>query len=66
MLYNESAEDVNLAEKIKNKTARIGMISVGHLGFPLALAFTKAGSNMLGLDVQQERVDWVNKGQCYT
>jgi UDP-N-acetyl-D-mannosaminuronate dehydrogenase len=65
MLYNGSAEDVELVEKIKNKVAGIGMIGVGHVGLPPALVFAKAGSNMLGLDVQQERVDGVNKGQSY-
>jgi len=41
------------------------IIGLGYVGLPLALAFAESGSKVLGIDVQQKRVDWVNKGQSY-
>jgi len=35
------------------------------VGLPLAVAFAQAGSKVLGFDIQQKRVDLVNKGQSY-
>jgi UDP-N-acetyl-D-glucosamine dehydrogenase len=50
--------------KITNKTV-VCIIGLGYVGLPLALAFAKAGLKVLGVDIQQRRVDWVNKGQSY-
>jgi UDP-N-acetyl-D-glucosamine dehydrogenase len=54
-----------LEEKIRNKSARIGIIGLGYVGLPLAVAFAVAGFKVLGVDIQQRRVDWVNKGQSH-
>jgi len=32
-----------LEEKIKNRTARVGIIGLGYVGLPLAMEFAKAG-----------------------
>jgi UDP-N-acetyl-D-glucosamine dehydrogenase len=50
--------------KITDKTV-VCIIGLGYVGLPLALAFAKAGLKVLGVDVQQRRVDWINKGQSY-
>jgi UDP-N-acetyl-D-glucosamine dehydrogenase len=55
----------NLERKLKNKTARVGIVGLGYVGLPLALAFAEAGFRVLGFDVQQKRVDLVNKGKSY-
>jgi UDP-N-acetyl-D-glucosamine dehydrogenase len=57
---------LGLIEKIVAKTAKIGIIELGYVGLALVVALAKAGLRMLGIDVQQERVDWVIKGQSYT
>lgn len=54
-----------LERKLKNKTAVIGIVGLGYVGLPLAVAFADAGLNVLGFDNQQKRVDLVNKGQSY-
>ena len=54
-----------LEHKIENKTAKVGIVGLGYVGLPLALAFSEAGFEVLGFDVQQQRVDLVNKGQSY-
>jgi len=54
-----------LEEKIKNKTAKLGIVGLGYVGIPLAVAFAEAGFRVLGFDVQQKRVDLVNEGKSY-
>jgi UDP-N-acetyl-D-glucosamine dehydrogenase len=50
--------------KITDKTV-VCIIGLGYVGLPLALAFAKAGLKVLGVDIQQRRVDLVNKGRSY-
>jgi len=56
---------VDLEHKLKNKTAAVGVVGLGYVGLPLAIAFAQAGFKVLGFDIQQKRVDLVNKGQSY-
>ncbi len=54
---------LELERKLKEKTAVIGIVGLGYVGLPLAVAFSEAGFKDLGFDTQQKRVDSVNKGQ---
>jgi len=56
---------MELLGKIKGKAAKIGIIGLGYVGLPLAVAFAEAAFRVLGFDIQQNRVDLVNKGQSY-
>jgi UDP-N-acetyl-D-glucosamine dehydrogenase len=56
---------LKLQEKISNKSARIGIVGLGYVGLPLALAFSETGFKVLGVDIQQKRVEMVNQGQSY-
>ena len=56
---------MRLEEKIKSKSARVGIVGLGYVGLPLAVAFAEAGFKVLGFDVQQKRVDLVNQGNSY-
>ncbi len=55
----------DLEQKLRNKTAVIGVVGLGYVGLPLAVAFSQTGFKVLGFDMQQKRVDSVNKGQSY-
>ena len=55
----------NLEQKLRKRKAVVGIVGLGYVGLPLALAFSKAGFQVLGFDIQQKRVDWVNKGHSY-
>jgi UDP-N-acetyl-D-glucosamine dehydrogenase len=55
----------NLEQKLRRKTAVIGVVGLGYVGLPLALAFSKEGFKVLGFDIQQKRVDLINRGQSY-
>ena len=54
-----------LEKKIRDKSAKVGIVGLGYVGLPLAVAFSQAGFKVLGFDSQQKRVDLVNKGQSY-
>lgn len=54
-----------LLQKIKDKTAVLGVIGLGYVGLPLAVEKAKMGYTTIGFDVQDEKVDMVNKGQNY-
>ncbi len=56
---------LKLEEKIRDKSATIGIVGLGYVGLPLAVAFSEAGFKVLGVDVQRKRVDAVNQGQSY-
>ena len=54
-----------LEGKIKDKSAIIGIIGIGYVGLPLAVAFAMAGFKVLGFDIRQKNVDSVNRGKSY-
>jgi nucleotide sugar dehydrogenase len=54
-----------LSGRIAARTAVVGVVGLGYVGLPLAVEFAKAGFNVIGIDVQQSKVDQVNKGESY-
>lgn len=54
-----------LKEKLKSKTATLGVVGLGYVGLPLAVEKAKAGFNVIGFDVQSSKVDMVNAGHNY-
>ncbi len=43
----------------------IGVIGLGYVGLPLALAFSKSGTKVIGVDVSSERVSSLREGSSY-
>ena len=54
-----------LDKKIKDKTAKIGVIGLGYVGLPLAVEFVKAGYDVLGIDVDEVKIKAINSGKNY-
>jgi UDP-N-acetyl-D-glucosamine dehydrogenase len=54
-----------LLSRINDKTALIGIVGLGYVGLPLALRFIEAGFHVLGFDVDQKKVDFINDGKTY-
>ncbi len=54
-----------LKDALKNKSATIGIVGLGYVGLPLAIAFAQANFKVVGFDVQAKKVDAVNKGNSY-
>lgn len=54
-----------LSTKINKGDALIGIIGLGYVGLPLALAFTGNKFNVLGFDIDAKKIKALEKGQCY-
>ena len=54
-----------LAEKIRNKTARVGVVGLGYVGLPLAVEYAQAGFLVTGIDLNVKKCDMVNAGESY-
>jgi UDP-N-acetyl-D-glucosamine dehydrogenase len=54
-----------LKDKIAARTANVGIVGLGYVGLPLAIEFAKAGFTVTGIDLQQSRVDRLNRGESY-
>src|SRR5262245_4938948 len=54
-----------LEERIRNRTAAVGIIGLGYVGLPLAVEFAKAGFRVTGIDVNDTKVERVNRGDSY-
>lgn len=55
----------SLKEKLKNKTAVLGVVGLGYVGLPLAVEKAKAGFKVRGFDLQENKVEMVNRGENY-
>jgi UDP-N-acetyl-D-glucosamine dehydrogenase len=56
---------MNLKNKIENREAQVGVIGLGYVGLPLAMEFVRAGFQVTGIDVDQEKVKKLNRGENY-
>jgi UDP-N-acetyl-D-glucosamine dehydrogenase len=54
-----------LEEKIRNRTARVGIVGLGYVGLPLAVEFARAGFHVTGIDLSEEKARRVNAGESY-
>jgi len=54
-----------LMAKIKDRTARIGVIGLGYVGLPLATTFGQAGYSVLGVDIDQHKLAALARGESY-
>ena len=55
----------DLLKKLERKEARVGVIGLGYVGLPLAVAFSSAGYRVTGLDVDEAKVAKIQSGQSY-
>ncbi|MBN1935502.1 MAG: nucleotide sugar dehydrogenase [Anaerolineae bacterium] len=54
-----------LETKIADKTARVCVIGLGYVGLPLATGFARCGYDTVGLDVDERKIDTLNRGASY-
>ncbi len=55
----------SLSEKISARTLHVGVVGLGYVGLPLATTFAEAGFHVIGIDVDQQKVDRANTGKSY-
>jgi UDP-N-acetyl-D-glucosamine dehydrogenase len=54
-----------LLDRIKNRTAKVGVVGRGYVGLPLAVEFAKAGFHVVGYDVSERVVNALNAGRSH-
>jgi UDP-N-acetyl-D-glucosamine dehydrogenase len=52
-------------DRIRTREARLGTVGLGYAGLPLAMAFAEAGFNVVGIDLNEERVRAVEERRSY-
>jgi len=58
-------ESSAFSSKVQSKTAQVGVIGLGYVGLPLGLLFARNGFATTGFDIDQAKVDMLEKGQSY-
>ena len=54
-----------LKKKIRDRSAKVGVVGLGYVGLPLALEMARAGFEVTGIDLVRDRVDSINSGISY-
>ena len=54
-----------IVERIGRRELKVGVLGLGYVGLPLALAFAEGGFRVLGFDVDSNKVAELNSGRSY-
>jgi len=54
-----------LIKRLNVKQSVIGIVGLGYVGLPLMLRYQEVGYRVLGLDIDQTKVERLNKGETY-
>lgn len=56
---------MSIIDKIKNKTAIVGIVGLGYVGIPLVISFCDAGFEVIGFDIDEEKINMLSRGETY-
>jgi UDP-N-acetyl-D-glucosamine dehydrogenase len=54
-----------LKQRLLERKAVIGIIGLGYVGLPMAVALAQKGYSVIGIDINRERVDTLKRGHSY-
>jgi UDP-N-acetyl-D-glucosamine dehydrogenase len=54
-----------LIEKLRNRSAHVGVVGLGYVGLPLAVEYARAGFKVTGFDVVASTVESLNQGRSH-
>ena len=57
--------ETRLIERINNKSSIIGVLGLGYVGLPLVMRYAEIGYKVVGIDIDQKKVDMLNQGVSY-
>ncbi len=55
----------HLRDRIRDNTVIVGILGLGYVGLPLAVAFAKKGIRIIGFEKDMKKVEAVNSGTNY-
>lgn len=53
---------MKLYEQIINKQEKLSLVGLGYVGMPIAVAFARKGLNVIGFDLNKNKIDLYNRG----
>jgi UDP-N-acetyl-D-glucosamine dehydrogenase len=56
---------MDLLKKIESHQAKIGIVGLGYVGLPLLMEFVEQNFSTLGFDIDDKKVNKLNKGESY-
>ncbi|MFA8343476.1 MAG: nucleotide sugar dehydrogenase [Rhodothermaceae bacterium] len=56
---------MELLKKIEDNSAIIGVVGLGYVGLPLALEYALKGFKVIGFDVDQAKIPFIERGESY-
>jgi len=54
-----------LADRIEKSVATVAVIGMGYVGFPLARALHEAGYRVIGFDIDDRKIEMMQRGESY-
>jgi UDP-N-acetyl-D-glucosamine dehydrogenase len=55
----------SLLQRLDNKSATIAVVGLGYVGLPIVIRYTEIGFRVLGIDIDQVKVDRLNASASY-
>lgn len=55
----------DLARRLRDKRARVGVVGLGYVGLPVLLAAVRVGFEGVGVDLDEARVEALREGRSY-
>ncbi len=62
---NQPAPVAEIENRLANRTAKVAIVGLGYVGLPLACRFAKAGFRTIAFDVDQSKIDQLNRSESY-
>ena len=64
-MSDTSTPHTALLERIRNRSARVGVIGLGYVGLPLAMTAARAGFPVTGFDIDPSKIVSIDAGKSY-
>ena len=55
----------NFIQSIQNRKSVIGVVGMGYVGLPLVLEFCEKGFNVIGYDIDEDKINALKVGESY-
>jgi UDP-N-acetyl-D-glucosamine dehydrogenase len=60
-----SSAEKTFDDRVATRELALGIVGLGYAGLPLAMTFAETGFNVLGIDIDEQRVQAIRQGSSY-